>query len=320
MNRLVSVIVPIYNVEKYLGECIDSIIRQTYAYLEIILVNDGSTDNSYLICEDYKKKDKRIVLINKENGGLSSARNKGIECANGGYISFVDSDDYIAPDMIESLIKVMDFEQVEVACCSFKKIKKSPLPKKTENKVMNETEVYQSYQAVSYLLDERHYKCFACNKLYKRDLFNDIRFPEGKLYEDIITEYKIFKKAKKVVFYRKELYYYRIREGSITKKAFDKRNYEMLEPIKAIMTENNDNPFLLWGGALYYLYFIDDMIAAGVFDPKVYQEFCNLVDTVPRDMDTTILFSEIRKYQFLLCRKNILIYKCIYQLFCILKK
>lgn len=320
MNRLVSVIVPVFNVEQYLRECIDSIIDQTYPYIEIILVNDGSTDDSYSICNEYKEEDNRIIVVNKENGGLSSARNKGIEFARGDYISFVDSDDYIAPDMIESLVKIMDREQVEVACCNFKKFKKTSFSKNTENDAGKKTEVYESSQAINYLLDEKHYKCFAWNKIYKKDLFREIRFPEGKLYEDIITQYKIFKKAKKVAFNDKAMYYYRIREGSITKKVFDRRNYELLEPIKVIKTENDDNSFLLWGCALYYLYFIDDMIAAGVFDKNIYEEFCDLVDSISQDTDTSALFSEIRKRQILLCKNNLWIYKCIYRFFCVLKR
>ena len=210
----ISVIVPIYNVEEYLGRCIDSIIKQTYENLEIILVNDGSTDNSLDICYEYSKKDTRIKIINQKNMGLSGARNSGILEATGKYISFIDSDDYIDVDFYNKLVNVCESKNADIAICEYKRFKDSK--ELTHLKKNEEVSTYTSIQAITKLL-KRDSKItnHAWNKLYKTVLFEDIRYPIGKKFEDLGTTYLLFEKANKICYIDSELYYYYYRENSI---------------------------------------------------------------------------------------------------------
>ena len=188
-KELVSIIVPIYNVEKYLIKCIESILNQTYKNLEIILVDDGSTDSCNKICDRYKKIDKRVVVIHKKNGGLSSARNIGIKKAKGKLISFVDSDDYIKPNMIEELKNNMYFYNSDISVCDYYYIidgkrqisDNNNLKRNCITKYKNKF-IYKPNSAV-------------WNKLYKKNLFEQIKFPEGKIYEDDYILYELLDKA-----------------------------------------------------------------------------------------------------------------------------
>ncbi len=211
MNKLISVIVPVYNVEKYLQKCVDSIINQTYQNLEIILVDDGSTDNSGKICDEYLKKDKRIKVIHKRNGGLSDARNWAIDVAEGEYIEFVDSDDYIEQDMIEFLYNNIEQYNADISICSYYMIDE----KECINQSTNELYVYSRLEILQEVLLDEKIRSYAWNKLFKKSLFDDIRFPVGKIFEDVITIGKLFEKSEKVVLNDVAKYYYRQREGSI---------------------------------------------------------------------------------------------------------
>lgn len=206
---LISVIVPVYNVEKYLRKCVDSILAQTYTNLEIILVDDGSPDNCGKICDEYAAKDSRIKVIHQENGGLSAARNAGLDVATGDYIGFVDSDDYIAPDMYEKLYQAIEIYNSDIALCGFKKFE---LESRTE--VYEKKLLYRDEFLKELLLE--NIKSYAWNKLYKKSLFDNVRFPEGELFEDLKIMHLIGEKVSAVSFTNKILYYYRIRQGSIT--------------------------------------------------------------------------------------------------------
>ena len=226
-SPLVSVIVPVYNVEKYLEKCLDSITRQTYENLEIILVDDGSTDDSGRMIDEYKKgtKDKRIRIIHKKNGGLSSARNAGLELMKGEWVVFVDSDDYISRDFVETLYNLAIKNNAEIATCSFESfsddgsiLKKSP---SWPNGVMSGTE------AINDMFANKR-PAYICLSMFRAELFvkNDILFPEGREFEDIATRVKLLYFAKKVAFSNKRLYSYLIRGGSITGKKFSKTRYD----------------------------------------------------------------------------------------------
>lgn len=237
MNIWVSVIVPVYNVELYLKECIDSIINQTFEDIEMILVDDGSTDNSGRMCDEFLNVDSRIRVIHKKNGGLSSARNAGLEIAQGKYISFVDSDDYLNMNMIYLMVKTMEKSKADIVCCDFTS---------EEFRHVNGGNVisYTRYDAISMLLDDSGFKCYAWNKLYKKDLFGEIRYPDGKLFEDIKTSYLLFKNSSKITYLKEELYFYRIREGSITKYKFTERNHDEVDAINFVMNDaSNTQPF-----------------------------------------------------------------------------
>lgn len=207
---MISVIVPIYNVEEYVRECIESIIDQVYYDLEIILVDDGSTDNSGIICDNYAKLDSRIQVIHKLNGGLSDARNAGIEKAQGDWLGFVDGDDFIHPDMFAELYNCIQKKNADVAVCSFFQSecyrKSWECEKKCEIRIFNNTEALCNLNVLD---------VSACNKIYKKSIFRTIRYPVGKLHEDEAVIHRLLYQCDKIAFVNKQMYGRRIREGSI---------------------------------------------------------------------------------------------------------
>ena len=226
---LVSVVVPIYMVQKYLPKCVKSIINQTHQNLEIILVDDGSKDDCGRICDTFSKEDDRIKVIHKENGGLSDARNAGIEIATGDYIVFVDSDDYIHPQMIEYLLKPVQEGIADLSVCQFEYIQDN------EESIYTQIDdakyiIIENYpDKTKYYFNESEYDTFtvAWNKLYPLNYFSDIRYPKGKIHEDEFTTYKLLEKADKVAYIEYPFYYYIQRNNSImgdgfTLKSLDK--------------------------------------------------------------------------------------------------
>lgn len=223
----VSVIVPIYNVEQYLAKCINSIISQTYDNIEIILVDDGSTDMCPLICDNYAKIDERIIVIHKANGGLSDARNAGIELASGDYITLIDSDDYIAKDYIETLRNFIKKNNADISICDFATFNDKGFIK-LANKSSFYSKVYTAEQALECALLGRPFLFSAWGKMYKKHLFNEIRYPKDKIFEDLGTTYKLFDKCKVITFINVKLYYYYIRNNSISYSRFSYKKMDML--------------------------------------------------------------------------------------------
>lgn len=305
----ISVIIPVYNVESYVCACIESVLHQTYQNLEIIVVIDGSTDHSEDLCRGYM--DKRIRIINKENGGLSSARNAGIEVATGAFFSFVDSDDYIDSQMIEKLYQDIVAFDADVACCNYDFCNEQSQIIKEHIIAVTNTTVYNSATALDCMLLEEYYKCYAWNKLYKRELFHKIRYPEGRLFEDIPTTYQIFQQVKRVSFNPANLYHYRIREGSITAGKFHQRTYDMMIPIRRILSENKSNTIHL-GCMLYTLYFINNMIQGGVWDKEIYLFYREHMKQIPKSTFSQI--SKQRKMQMQLCYHCMPLYRMVYTL------
>lgn len=209
---LISVIVPVYNVERYLHECVDSILAQTYISLEIILIDDGSSDSSGEICDDYAKKDNRVIVIHKENGGLSSARNAGIDVVGGEYVTFIDSDDYIEKDMIFVLYNNLIKYDANISVCSYY------ASYVTSNEALidtNEILVLNKEQAIEQCLKGEALTVSACFKLYEKYIFDKIRYPVGKYCEDAFVIVDVLSRAEKVVVETTPKYYYRQRKGSI---------------------------------------------------------------------------------------------------------
>lgn len=207
MNQLISVIVPVYNVEEFVKKCLDSLVRQSYKNLEIIVIDDGSTDNSGRICDEFAEKEKNVKVFHRKNGGLSDARNFGIKKAGGEIIAFVDSDDFVDEEYIGVMYGKMVQKDVDVVVCGYNFVK----PKK---------DVLSGKNAVIKLLTEHgNIDIVAWNKLYRKSLFadNEIWFPKGKKHEDTLTTYKVLSKARKVVYLDEVLYFYNERPGSITK-------------------------------------------------------------------------------------------------------
>ncbi len=227
-NDLISVIVPIYNVEKYLTECIESIINQTYKNIEILLINDGSTDNSGRICDEYSKKDERIKVIYKENGGLSEARNYGIDIANGEYIAFVDSDDYISDMFIENLYKAIIENNTEVSQCNFTKV--TDTNEEIEKRGYNDKiKIKSGYEMIKDLYTNHWENIVAWNKLYSKKLFENLRYPVGKIHEDEFTIYKILYVTKSVAIVEENLYKYRQNVNSIMGTQFKLQRLDILK-------------------------------------------------------------------------------------------
>ena len=234
---MISVIVPVYNVERYISQCVESILEQTYADLEIILVDDGSTDGSGSICDEYKLKDNRVVVIHKCNGGLSEARNAGLDIARGEYIGFVDSDDYIEPDMYEVLYKNCERYAADLAAARFVKFNTQGEVRKnfTEN-----IEVFSREEMLRlFIVGDRRYEITMSvwDRLYKRELISDLRFPVGKCYEDIVFSTKVIEKSKINVYIDRALYHYRLREDSISGEDFNDYNRAPLRIITDLIPE-----------------------------------------------------------------------------------
>ncbi len=208
---MISVIVPIYNVEQYVEKCVESIMNQTYKDLEIILIDDGSTDGSGNICDEYAIKDSRIRVVHKENGGLSDARNAGIELAKGEFLSFVDGDDYIHPQMLEILYRNLMEQGCDISMCKFCHI--------TEDEIIDTVLISDLVRkeecSLKALVTNSSEIASACNKLYKRTLFDDIRYPKGKLHEDEYVIHELLGKSEGIVISDAQLYFYVKREGSI---------------------------------------------------------------------------------------------------------
>lgn len=213
MGDLVSVIVPIYNVEKYIKECVESIINQTYKNLEIILINDGSTDDSYKICKKYSDQDSRIVLIDKENGGSASAKNYGLKIAKGDYISFVDSDDFIELDMIEYMLNTIKKFNTDIVQCELIDLYKNTIEFEQYDIVENRIE---ARDFLSLFLTQWKNSLF-CNKLFKKEIIKNIYFKEGRCIDDEFFTYKCVINSSKVVVSNKIVYNYRMRKSGVMK-------------------------------------------------------------------------------------------------------
>jgi len=254
MKPLISIIVPVYNVEQYLQRCLESIINQTYKNLEIILVDDGSPDNCPQICDDYAAKDNRIMVIHKKNGGLSDARNAGLDICKGKFISFVDSDDWIDTNYIKTLFDLLTETKTDIAIGNFFKTdgsKKNPtFP--IQHRTLKPTEAI-----ICCTRGNTPAFAISCSKLYKKELFDNLRFPVGKYHEDEFTTYLLFYKSTSVAYTSQVLYYYYSRETSITASQHPYDALEAFEQRYLFFKEKGKNellPHLLPPLCWLYLY------------------------------------------------------------------
>ena len=224
MEELISVIIPIYNREKYLEKCFESIIKQSYQRLEIILVDDGSTDNSLSICLKYASRDSRIKVVQKKNGGLSSARNAGLEIATGDWISFIDSDDSINLHFYKVLKEIADKEDCDIVQCEMDRV--------NTQKIMD---IIGDYSLIKFSGIEalqkfygRKYSVFksSCNKIFRRRLFEHIRYPEGRIFEDRWIANELYYNSKCVAYITYSLYYYTVNTTGIMHQRASKKNYD----------------------------------------------------------------------------------------------
>jgi len=251
MFPLISIIVTVYNVEKYLKTCLDSILCQTYKKLEIIIIEDGATDGSAQICDEYGKKDARIVVIHKANEGLSDARNRGIEIATGELISFIDGDDIISSNMIDLLYDVMVDTKSDIAICDPVHIFRN------EDIIFvnsNMKFTFNPNEAITELWYQKSFLPSACGKLYAKRLFKTLRFKAGIIFEDIEVMHKIFSEANKIVYTPSRIYGYVHRENSITTLDFSKKDVGIIDISEELLkfTENKSSK-LRAAAKSYYL-------------------------------------------------------------------
>ncbi|WP_419748685.1 glycosyltransferase family 2 protein [Clostridium perfringens] len=223
MKPEISIIVPIYNVEKYLSKCIDSILNQSFTNFELILVNDGSNDRSGIICDEYTLKDERIRVIHKKNGGVSSARNSGISLALGKYIGFVDPDDYIKEEMYEILYNLCKKYKTDISICKLGREINGTLINNEENGKIIELD---NVNGLKELFKGILYRFSLCNKLFKRECFRGVIFPEGRIHEDLSTTYRLFANAKKSIYFDYVGYIYVKRENSILTTTYNEKRLQ----------------------------------------------------------------------------------------------
>ncbi len=222
----ISIIVPVYKVEPYLRKCLDSILAQTFTNFEVILVDDGSPDNSGKICDEYAIKDSRVRVIHKENGGLSSARNAGIDIAQGKYLGFVDSDDYIAEDMYEVLYENLKFYDADISSVEiipFRDDKYENTSKEKKEILLNKKEAIKS------VLEGTDFYAYAWNKLYRKELFYNNRYLEGETFEDAYIIIDILLETDKIIVSNEEKYFYLQRNDSIMGQKFSKKTLDVIK-------------------------------------------------------------------------------------------
>lgn len=293
-QSIISVIIPVYNVEMWLKRCIESVINQTYTNIEIILVDDGSTDKSGLICDSYKSKDQRIKVIHKTNGGLSDARNAGIAIALGEYIGFVDSDDWIEPEMYEQLYNAAISHNALVACCGMNRVYENG--RRYLRFCFKEIQLWDQRQAIIQFLSIRGISSAAWDKLYHRSLFHNRKYPVGKLYEDTPVTFDILLNVEKVVHIGMPYYNYFQRKTGINGGCFNKSKMDLFECIKSIRTNIISKfPDLCDYAEAFYFSYVEVLLFMLLSDKKkhllekkiLFSEFNNLYPAAIRNDNTS---------------------------------
>ena len=298
-NKKISVIVPIYKVENYLKGCVDSIVSQTYKHLEIILVDDGSPDNCPLICDELAKTDPRIKVVHKENGGLSDARNAGMDISTGDYIGFVDSDDYIDEDMYGILVNALEENDADIACCRYTKVWDDGNTEAIGND--GKTHIYEGVDGLKAYLYAKTVDPFACAKLYKSELIGNksyvsrkVRFVKDIIGEDNPFNIGILKDTDKLVVVGKSKYNYRqAREGAITNSAVSRKKVDSVFFWDTVSKECKENYpqlyiYALRRQALFYVGLYNK-----IYKDKNYSKETEIVRAFARDNLAVIKHSEI---------------------------
>ena len=256
-NCVISVIIPVYKVEKYLDRSIFSVINQTYKNLEIILVDDGSPDNCPKLCDDWAEKDSRIKVVHKENGGLSDARNAGMRVATGEIVSFIDSDDWIENDMYETMLNKMNEDSSDIVSCGVKWVNEDG--SLIRNVTVQHNEELDACSSMKELINDSKIKQHVWNKLYKYDLIKDIPFEKGKYHEDVFWSYQVIGQAKRVSVITDSFYNYVQRVNSIMGEGYSAKRLDALEAnqlrceyIKKRFPDLYDNALYAYIGSCHY--------------------------------------------------------------------
>lgn len=318
---LVSVIVPAYNLEKYLAKCLQSIIGQTYPHLEIIVVDDGSTDDTAKIIERFFKKDSRIKILRQQNQGLSMARNKGIKIATGEFIALVDGDDMVAPNFIEELLKRLYADGnyagyssrrlADIAVCGYQVIH----PDHKDNITIPEASLTGSEATIKCLIEQEDYDVLAWNKLYRRSLFQNIAYPAGQNHEDNLTTYKLLAAAKTVIYFNTPLYYYYKRKGSITDCADLLTRLKLKEQAAyEAKTYFKNSPKLLAAADVAILLakfaYLDNIIQGHLPQTELFADSLKFIhENSARYRKNPLLTNKLRLYLRLTSAKNAFLYR-----------
>ena len=310
MDEKISVIVPVYNVEQYLERCVDSIINQTYKNLEIILVNDGSTDNSGQLCDELARKDDRIRVVHKKNGGLSDARNVGIYEAKAELIGFIDSDDYIDEDMYEVLMNNLKDANADLSMCGHYDVYNNVPEAQVADKKIWEL---SPQEAIKMVMEAKILSVTAVNKLYKKSLFSELKFEIGKIAEDAFIMIKLLDKCNKIVATNEKKYYYVHRENSITTQKFSLKFLNVIEAYeqnKEIILEKYPElrevaqMRMNWA----YFYVLDRLLLDKEYnDKKLENKLISYLKDYSKSILTDSLFTKGRKIGFvaLLLNRNL---------------
>lgn len=302
MKEKISIIVPVYNVEAYLERCVESILKQTYTNLEILLVNDGSTDKSGELCDKLALRDHRIRVIHKENGGLSDARNRGIDEASSNLIGFIDSDDYIDEDMYETLYRQMVASKADLSMCGHYDVYHQ-IPEKQVAEI--KTWELMPEEAIKMVMEAKILSVTAVNKLYKKALFEQLRFRIGKIAEDAFIMVDLIHQCSKIVATNEKKYYYVHRENSITTQKFSLKFLNVIEAYEQnakIISENYPDLYdvaimrLNWA----YFYVLDRLLVDNDFKDKVLED--RLISYLKKNKKSILMdsrFTRARKMSFL---------------------
>lgn len=284
MEPLISVIVPIYNVEKYLPRCVDSLLGQRYRNLELLLVDDGSTDGSGALCEAYAARDARVRVLHKPNGGLSDARNAGLAAARGEYLSFVDGDDWVSPYYLENLYRALEQADADFSASGFEEVFEGQPVSAEPTDTLEQFEILRQEACLKRILYQDGMEVTTPTKLYKKELFNGVQYPVGKLYEDIPVAYEIVKRSRKAACIANRDYYYFQRGDSIQNMAFNPRKLDSVRHCRTLMENvKRDFPQLSRAAECRYL-----------------SNVCNILFQI-RDKDhekiRKALWQEVKKYR-----------------------
>ena len=221
---LISVIVPVYNTEAYLIRCLDSIIAQTYCNLEIIIINDGSSDRCPVIAEEYAEKDRRICLVHQENAGVSESRNIAMRLSHGGYLSFIDSDDFIEPDYYETLYRILHSNNADIAICN-KRLIDGTVARPFPYAIPEGITLFPGSEALTELVNDKWLRNYLFDKLFQKELFCDIEFPKDRTFEDMAVMHKIFYRAKTIVITDEIKYNYTLRKDALSSSKTIRNQY-----------------------------------------------------------------------------------------------
>lgn len=322
----ISVIIPIYNVEKYLNKCVESVVNQTYKNLEIILVDDGSPDKCPQICEEWAKKDNRIKVIHKQNGGLSDARNYGINKSSGDYLIFIDSDDYISLDCIEILYNSLKNNNSKISVARYINVMDGiVVDNLTFSKKTYEFSIVDYWNNYFEAILDKKYDVsspyiIACCKLFKKELFDQIEFPLGKINEDEFTTYKVIDKCDKIIFVDQPLYYYLRRTGSIMNSLSFEKSLDSIEAFwdrhTCFVSDEKYNPII----EKSYIFTLESLIEKyfkAKYDLKsdklteiVRQKYLELFDKLSNEKKYNSL-SCVRRIEFKVFKYNEYVYRII---------